>query len=62
MRLLSLGRAPSPAVSSWRAVAAGNEVTNPFVVTEVYMREGDIWTLGSLSFTRLVAQLEENTP
>ena len=47
MRLLSLGRAPSPAVSSWRAVAAGNEVTNPCVVTKVYMREGDIWTLGS---------------
>jgi NifB/MoaA-like Fe-S oxidoreductase len=44
------------------AVAAGNEVTNSFVVTEVYVREGDAWTLRSLSFTRLVTQLEENTP
>ena len=36
------------------AVVGGNEVTNPFVVTEVYVREGDDWMLGSLSFTRLL--------
>jgi uncharacterized protein DUF4440 len=36
------------------AVVGGNEVTNPFVVTEVYVRDEDAWTLGSLSFTRLV--------
>jgi hypothetical protein len=36
------------------AVVGGNEVTNPFVVTEVYVHEGDSWTLGSLSFTRLL--------
>ena len=36
------------------AVVGGNEVTNPFVVTEVYVREGDAWRLASLSFTRLV--------
>ena len=36
------------------AVVGGNEVTNPFVVTEVYVKESEIWTLGSLSFTRLL--------
>ena len=36
------------------AVVGGNEVTNPFVVTEVYVRQGDAWTLASLSFTRLL--------
>ena len=35
------------------AVAGGNEVTNPFTVTEVYVRQGDAWKLGALSFTRL---------
>lgn len=37
------------------AVVGGNEVVNPFVVTEVYVRRGGAWTLGSLSFTRLLA-------
>uniref|UniRef100_UPI0015E63310 nuclear transport factor 2 family protein n=1 Tax=Rufibacter sp. XAAS-G3-1 TaxID=2729134 RepID=UPI0015E63310 len=36
------------------AVVGGNEVTNPFIVTEVYVKEGGKWTLGSLSFTRLM--------
>lgn len=36
------------------AVVGGNEVTNPFVVTEVYVQQSDTWTLGSLSFTRLL--------
>src|SRR5689334_3766179 len=36
------------------AVVGGNEVTNPFVVTEVYIQESDIWILASLSFTRLL--------
>ena len=36
------------------AVVGGNEVTNPFIVTEVYVKEGNKWTLGSLSFTRLM--------
>jgi len=36
------------------AVVGGNEVTNPFVVTEVYVPKGDAWTLASLSFTRLL--------
>jgi len=36
------------------AVVGGNEVTNPFVVTEVYVKQNDIWMLASLSFTRLL--------
>ncbi len=36
------------------AVVGGNEVTNPFVVTEVYVQQSDIWMLASLSFTRLL--------
>ena len=36
------------------AVVGGNEVVNPFVVTEVYAQQGGSWKLGSLSFTRLL--------
>jgi hypothetical protein len=36
------------------AVVGGNEVTNPFVVTEVYVQQNDTWMLASLSFTRLL--------
>ena len=36
------------------AVVGGNEVTNPFVVTEVYVQQGGTWKLGALSFTRLL--------
>lgn len=36
------------------AVVGGNEVTNPFMVTEVYIKENDNWTLASLSFTKLL--------
>jgi hypothetical protein len=36
------------------AVVGGNEVTNPFVVTEVYVDYGGRWALASMSFTRLV--------
>nr|WP_315142397.1 nuclear transport factor 2 family protein [uncultured Flavobacterium sp.] len=36
------------------AVVGGNEVTNPFMVTEVYVKENDGWKLGSLSFTKLM--------
>jgi hypothetical protein len=38
------------------AVVGGNEVTNPFVVTEVYVQLSGTWKLGSLSFTRLLGQ------
>lgn len=37
------------------AVVGGNEVTNPFEVTEVYVKQNDTWKLGSLSFTKLLA-------
>lgn len=36
------------------AVVGGNEVTNPFIVTEVYVQQEGSWKLGSLSFTRLL--------
>ncbi|MEQ9099895.1 MAG: nuclear transport factor 2 family protein [Imperialibacter sp.] len=36
------------------AVVGGNEVTNPFMVTEVYVKQTDSWKLGSLSFTKLL--------
>lgn len=36
------------------AVVGGNEVTNPFMVTEVYLQQSDTWTLASLSFTKLM--------
>lgn len=36
------------------AVVGGNEVTNPFVVTEVCIRQEGSWALASLSFTRLL--------
>jgi len=37
------------------AVVGGNEVTNPFMVTEVYVQEEAGWKLASLSFTRLLS-------
>ena len=36
------------------AVVGGNEVTNLFVVTEVYVQQEGNWKLASLSFTRLL--------
>lgn len=38
------------------AVVGGNEVVNPFMVTEVYVLLEGKWKLGSLSFTRLLGQ------
>lgn len=38
------------------AVVGGNEVTNPFEVTEVYVKQNGSWKLGSLSFTRLMTR------
>ena len=38
------------------AIVGGNEVINPFVVTEVYAKENGNWTLGSMSFTKLLTQ------
>jgi hypothetical protein len=36
------------------AVVGRNEVTNPFMVTEVYIKLNGSWKLGSLSFTKLM--------
>lgn len=36
------------------AVVGGNDVTNPFMVTEVYIKQNGNWKLGSLSFTRML--------
>lgn len=38
------------------AVVGGNEVTNPFMVTEVYVRQDGAWKLVQLSFSRLLGQ------
>ena len=38
------------------AVVGGNEVTNPFIVTEVYIKQNEAWKLGSLSFTRVMVR------
>lgn len=35
------------------AVVGGNEVSNPFTVTEVYVKVAGKWKLGSLSFTKM---------
>ena len=42
------------------AEVGGNEVTNPFMVTEVYVQENGTWKLGSLSFTRLMTPGDDN--
>jgi hypothetical protein len=39
------------------AVVGGNEVTNPFMVTEVYIREDGKWKMGSLTFSHLLRQV-----
>lgn len=36
------------------AVVGGNEVTNPFTVTEVYLKQDGSWMLAAMSFTKLL--------
>ena len=36
------------------AVVGGNEVVNPFMVTEVYVNENGKWKMGSLTFSKLM--------
>lgn len=43
------------------AVVGGNEVVNPFMVTEVYVMENGKWTMGSLTFSRLLRQVKMNS-
>lgn len=38
------------------AEVGGNAVTNPFEVTEVYVKENGAWKLSSLSFTKLMTR------
>lgn len=38
------------------AVVGGNEVVNPFMVTEVYLQQGGTWKLVQLSFSRLAGE------
>lgn len=38
------------------AVVGNTEVSNPFMVTEVYVKVGNEWKMGSLSFSKLLGQ------
>ncbi len=40
------------------AVVGGNTVTNPFMVTEVYIKEKGKWKMGSLTFSHLMRQVK----
>lgn len=42
------------------AVVGGNEVINPFMVTEVYVNENGKWKMGSLTFSRLMRPVKMN--
>lgn len=42
------------------AVVGGNTVINPFMVTEVYIKENGKWKMGSLTFSRLMRQVKMN--
>lgn len=43
------------------AVVGGNTVTNPFMVTEVYIKENGAWKMGSLTFSHLLRPVKLNT-
>lgn len=43
------------------AVVGGNEVVNPFMVTEVYINQNGKWKMGSLTFSRLMRPVKLNT-
>ena len=42
------------------AVVGGNEVINPFMVTEVYIKTKGTWKMASLTFSRLVRPVKYN--
>ncbi|SFN30420.1 DUF4440 domain-containing protein [Salegentibacter flavus] len=42
------------------AVVGGNEVTNPFIATEVYVKEGNEWKLANLSFVKQLSSPNED--
>jgi 23S rRNA pseudoU1915 N3-methylase RlmH len=43
------------------AVVGGNTVTNPFMVTEVYVKENGVWKMGSLTFSHLLRPVKMNS-
>ena len=43
------------------AVVGGREVTNPFMVTEVYIKENGKWKMGSLTFSHLMRPVKLKT-
>ena len=40
------------------AVVGGNDVINPFMVTEVYVKENGNWKMGSLTFSKLMRPIK----
>lgn len=44
------------------AVVGGNEVINPFMVTEVYIKENGAWKMGSLTFSHLRRPVKMKAP
>ena len=42
------------------AEVGGNRVTNPFMVTEVYVKENGKWKMGSLTFSHLLRPVKTN--
>ncbi len=42
------------------AMVGGNEAINPFMVTEVYVKEDGKWKMGSLTFSRLMRPIKLN--
>ena len=42
------------------AEVGGNTVTNPFMVTEVYIKENGKWKMGSLTFSHLLRPVKLN--
>jgi hypothetical protein len=42
------------------AEVGGNEVTNPFMVTEVYLKKNGKWKMGSLTFSHLLRPVKLN--
>ena len=43
------------------AVVGGNDVINPFMVTEVYVKENGKWKMGSLTFSKLMRPVKMNS-
>lgn len=44
------------------AIVGGNEVMNPFMVTEVYIKEEGKWKMASLTFSKLRREVKMSSP